>query len=274
MTPIAPAIDAGTQPAFEHGEAGLGLPALAVVAVMLVEALLHLPAIAARGQFLRRPPGRGGDVRTHAAPLARVAVVAFRVVAGVGQHGADADGRQRGVEQRHQAVAVGARAAAGQGGQQQVAAAVEGGFELGEAAVRHGLPVFLGAAAAHVVAAGVAAVQARRIQGDARQAAPPAQEMTDGAVEEAAGHGRAQQAAAGLLRRGEVGHAGQAEDGAQVAMVAQLDGQAAIVGLEEGLQDQASEQLGLGELLGAAAMRITGQGRRGEGHGLPGDAQR
>ena len=51
-------------------------------------------------------------------------------------------------------------------------------------------------------------------------------------------------------------------------------GQAAVVGLEERLEDEAGEELGLGELPGAVLVGVPGQGLGADGHGLAGDAQR
>ncbi len=111
-------------------------------------------------------------------------------------------------------------------------------------------------AAADVVATGVAAVQAGRVEGCPLHAPAAAEEAVDRRAEQPPGHGQAQQAATGLLRRGKVGHDFQGQNPAQVGMVGELSCQAAVVGLEEGLEEQTGEQLVLCEFLGAVAVRI------------------
>jgi len=66
----------------------------------------------------------------------------------------------------------------------------------------------------------------------------------------------------------------EAEGAAQVGLVFQLGGDTAVVGLAEGLEGQAGEELAPGELLGVEAVRIRREGKGGDGLGLPGHAQR
>src|SRR5262249_57956264 len=105
---------------------------------------------------------------------------------------------QRLVQQRDEAVDIDRRPAARDGPEDQVALAVEGRLQLGEAAVTHpllGTGAF--APAAHVVVAGCAAVEAGRVQG--RAAGPPAAAGggAGGAAGEAGGAGGAAQGAGG-----------------------------------------------------------------------------
>ena len=62
--------------------------------------------------------------------------------------------------------------------------------------------------------------------------------------------------------------AGQAEFLAQLGEVVQQLGDAAVVGLEEGLQGQAGEQLVLGKVLAGELRRVRGQGLLGQPQGL------
>ncbi len=57
-------------------------------------------------------------------------------------------------------------------------------------------------------------------------------------------------------------------------MVGEVGDEAAVVGLEKGLEDQTGEQLGLGKLLGTEAVGIGRQGLGGHGQGLPRDPKR
>ena len=66
----------------------------------------------------------------------------------------------------------------------------------------------------------------------------------------------------------------QTKVGAQVAEVHEQLDDAAIVGLEEGFQDQAGEQLGLRVEFGTIAVRIEWKGVGSNGQRLFGDAQR
>ena len=71
-----------------------------------------------------------------------------------------------------------------------------------------------------------------------------------------------------------MGHLGQAEVVAQGGEVGQQLDDAAVVGLEEGLQDQAGEQLGLRIEFGTIAMRIERKGVGSDGQCLFRDAHR
>ena len=67
---------------------------------------------------------------------------------------------------------------------------------------------------------------------------------------------------------------GQAEVGAELREVVEQGDDAAVIGLEEGLEDQASKELGLGVDLRAEAMGVAAEGVGADGQGLPGHAQR
>lgn len=57
-------------------------------------------------------------------------------------------------------------------------------------------------------------------------------------------------------------------------MVGEVGGQAAVVGFQESLEDQAGEQLGLAELLGTERVGKRAQAAAADGQGLLGDPQR
>src|SRR5262249_2279799 len=144
----------------------------------------------------------------------------------------------------------------------QMTLASEGGFQCGVATVSNGLPPLCGAvASADVVAAGMAAVQARRIEGGTLHPLLAYHKAMHGGAEELLSDRPLQQSPRGLLQGREVRHDGQAENGAQVGVLLQMHDDPTVVGLEEGLEDQAGEQLRLGVLLGTKAMRVVRQGR-------------
>jgi hypothetical protein len=73
------------------------------------------------------------------------------------------------------------------------------------------------------------------------------------------------------VQGGEVGHLPQAQRAAQVVQVL---GDAAVVGLEEGLEGQAGKQLGLRVQLGAAAVRVEAEHVTASGQGVADNAER
>src|SRR6516162_5567961 len=66
----------------------------------------------------------------------------------------------------------------------------------------------------------------------------------------------------------------QAEVGAQLGEVVEQGDDAAVVGLEEGLQGQAGEELVLGKVLAGELRGVGGQGLLGEAQGLAGHGPR
>src|SRR5262249_31579545 len=135
-----------------------------------------------------------------------------------------------------------ARTPARSDSEEEMAGAIDGPFQLGEAAVNDGLPMLLGAApAADVVGAASATVQPGGVEGRPLDSLPAAAGGTDGGGEQPAGDREAQQTAAGLLQDGEVGDGLQAEGSPEVGVLGQVRDEAAVVGLEEGLEDQTSK---------------------------------
>lgn len=119
-------------------------------------------------------------------------VVGLGIVTSVRQCRADADVCQGGIQQGHEPIGIGPRAAADEHTDHEVAATIESGFQLGVVAVSYGLPSLCDAiATANVVAAGVAAVQSGRVQRRALEALTPAEKPLDGGVEESPGPGLA-----------------------------------------------------------------------------------
>src|SRR5262245_3465408 len=116
--------------------------------------------------------------------------------------------------------------------------ALEARLQLGVAAVTHRL---LGRCAfgpaAHVVLAAAAAVHAGGVEGGQFHAAAAAQQAADGVRQQAVGAAQREQAPAGFLQGGPVGDASQAQGVGEVGPLLQQDGDAAVVGLEEDLQD-------------------------------------
>ena len=103
-------------------------------------------------------------------------------------------------------------------------------------------------------------------RGDA-DPATSGQEPPDGGLKQRCGRLGGQEAFAGLLKRGVMGHATEADDGPQIRAIGQQGGDAAIVGFEERLEDQAGEDLMLGIRLGAEAMGVRGYGLGRDGVG-------
>ena len=78
LRPVGSGLDQTSDPALDHGNAGLHLPALTVAAVVLGEPLFHLSPITPRGRLGRRPANLGRDERTHAPPLQLSVVQALK----------------------------------------------------------------------------------------------------------------------------------------------------------------------------------------------------
>ncbi len=77
-----------------------------------------------------------------------------------------------------------------------------------------------------------------------------------------------------LLQSGKVRNALQPQGSPEIGQVAQLLGNSPVVRLEEGLQDQTGEQLGLGIEFGTIAMRIERKGVGSNGQRLFRNAHR
>src|SRR5688500_9582347 len=84
---------------------------------------------------------------------------------------------------------------------------------------------------------------------------------------------RAQQLPRGLLQGGEVRDFFQAKNRAEVRQLGQDLTNAAVVGLEKGLENQASELLGLSESLWTVTVRVIRKGCRSYGQSLTGNPQ-
>jgi hypothetical protein len=99
-------------------------------------------------------------------PLARMAMVGFGIVTGIGQDSIDADFLQGCVEQGHKTIDINMWSAAHQGSDDQMRATVDRHLELGVVVVNDDLPSLCAAvAAADVVRTAVAAFQPSGIQG-------------------------------------------------------------------------------------------------------------
>jgi hypothetical protein len=201
-------LDGGGQSAFDHRECGLDLPALPVAAIGLGQTLLHASAMASARQLVGGTAVRGREERGDAVDFAGITMIGLRVVSGVADGSLRPDGLQRGVEQGHEAIDVDARAATGQNADDEMTLAVDAQFQLGVTAVSDGFPGLIGAAAsADEIAAGVAAVEAAGVEGDAAAAPAAAEEAPHRAAEHASRMGLPQQPMRGLLQGGEVRNA-------------------------------------------------------------------
>lgn len=179
-------------------------------------------------------------------PLARVTMVGLGVVTGISQDRIDADLLQGGVEEGHKTIDINTWSAAHQGSYDQVGATVDRHLELGVVVVNHDLPAFCAAVAAtDVIGTAVTAIQPGGVEGGTLD--PPAafQETSDRRGQQTASHGLAEQAPAGLLERGEMRNRAESQDTAKIRVILQQVGDAAIVCLEEGLEDEAGKQLWL-----------------------------
>src|SRR5262249_61683095 len=130
----------GADPRLALGQPCPAPRAWPVPAVALVQPRFHLPAVAARRRLAGRPADGRRHERADAAALPRVAVIRLGVVAGIGDDAPRPDRLERRVQQRHEAVGVDARPAAGQDADDHVAGAVDAQLQLGVAAVSDGLP--------------------------------------------------------------------------------------------------------------------------------------
>jgi hypothetical protein len=275
LTAISSPVHGRAEVAFDHGEDGLALPALAVTTVAFAQALFHAAAVSSRRQFGGGPAQGGRHERSHVAAFAGVTVVGFRIVASVGHDAPGSDDRQRGLQQRHEAIDIDVGSAAGQHADDDVTGTIAGNFEFGKAAVSDGLPgASFAGASSDEVATGVTAIQAGGVEGDAGAAAPPTEEAAHSAVQQAAGAWLAEQTGRGLLQSGKVGNALQADSPGQIRGVGQVLGDAAVIGVQKGLQHQASEQLGLGIEFWTVAMGIGPQGLATDSQGRACDSQR
>jgi len=200
--------------------------------------------------------------------VACVAVIGFRIESGIAQDRVGLNVHEHRIQKRNKPIDIGAGATADQSGKHQMARAIEGRFELGVATVSHGLPLFCGTvAASDVVQAAVTAVQAGRVEGDPSQVATPFQETLDRGLEESARPGGFEEPVAGLLEGGKVRHGAEAQMPAQGIEVPKQDGQAAVIGFEKGLQDQAGEELWLRVFFGAVPVRVEPQAARTHSQG-------
>lgn len=155
-----------------------------------------------------------------------------------------------------------ARATRRDGRQDQVCVAIAQHPELGEPAVRPTFTVLLALGpTSHEVVADVGGFKAAGVEGsplDGRLAGslPSRPRLLQRLIQQGLHVRRLQKPTAGLLDRGEVRHAGQAQRAAEVGVVVQDGDDAAVIGLVELLEDEAGEQLRLRELVRTARMRI------------------
>src|SRR5262245_44094746 len=147
----------------------------------------------------------GGHERQNTAAFAGITMIGLGVEARIAENRVDEDLRQGRVQQRDEAIDIGARPSADKSRYHQVTLAVEGRFELGESTVSDGLPPLCGRMApTHIIEAPMAAFQTRRVHGDAFEAPTALEESTNGGVEELSCPSRLQQATARLLKSREV----------------------------------------------------------------------
>jgi len=222
------------------------------------------------------------DRAPHAEFLPQERVVGGRVEARVEHHVVD---RHRGDEFRHQPVElvdVRRRPLGAHGRQDRVRRATDGDHEFAEPLVTHPLfrpflvllfvLILLVVASPDVVAAGVAGVESGRVAGRVPHArAVAAEHASHGPVEQLAEVTHRQQAARGLVERGEVRDrlgAGEPDRRAQLGRVAQQGRDAAVVLALVLLEDEAGEELMLGELPRAERARVGGEAGLGGRVGL------
>jgi hypothetical protein len=125
-----------------------------------------------------------------------------------------------------------------------VRVAIDDRFQLGVMLVNHGFFAVFGSTS-RVVRTGVTALEAGRIDGRELHATTLLFQATDRDVEQALDVRGRQQPLAGLVQRAEMGNLRQTEFGLKIGEILQHAANAAIVGVEESLQDQTGEQLRL-----------------------------
>lgn len=195
----------------------------------------------------------GMNERTPA--TARVLLIRRRVVGRIGQGSIEANLAPGGLPHGHEAIGIRPGTAAWPARPYHLVDRVHGQFELGIAALNDPLPLLArGTAATDTIATAVATSQARGIESGVAHPAPPPQLPADGGAEQTPRPGQAQQTLASLLQRGKVGNVAQTDRPPQVPIIAEQRRDAAIVGLDAGLEDQTNEQLRLGVQLGAELM--------------------
>ncbi len=104
-----------------------------VTAVVFVETEFHLTPVATAGQFGGGPTDRGRDEGEYPAGFAGIAMVRFRIIAGVRQGGRDLHALLGVLQQWLEAVCIGARTAIDQDADHEMRFALKGGFQLGVA---------------------------------------------------------------------------------------------------------------------------------------------
>src|SRR5262249_49809990 len=167
--------------------------------------LLHLPPITPRRRLGCGPAVFGWHERTHATAFTGITVVGLRIVPGVGEHAAWLHVRHGCFQQWDEAIDIRTRPSTRQHRDEQMGATVDGSFELGEPAIRQGLPAFGGSVAtAHEVGAAVAEIEARGIERDPRDAPAAAEETAYRMSQQPTDTGHGEQALAGFLQGGEV----------------------------------------------------------------------
>ena len=201
-------------------------------------------------------------------------MVRFGVIAGIGDQPQQAHDLLGFVQQRLQFVHVGAWPAIGQQAQDEVGLHVADETQLRVTMINDGFP---GARDAipppHEIGAGTGGLHAGGVGGGGFDAPLSAVMLPHRRVQELAHAGKRQQTPRSFLQRGEVRNAAQLQQLAKRRMIGQMGHHTSIIRLQEVLQHQTGEQLMLGELLGAATMRVRRQraprhGQRRQ-HNLP-----
>ena len=254
--PLRQARHARTLGAFQHRVDRLDLPALAVAGAVLDRAV-HQPAvITARGLVGRSAvPGRDGG--EDAVVVAGIGVIPFAVIAGVTDAMTDRRVRDQFIEHFRQFIHIRPRAASGDQREDQMRSTIDDQAHLGKTLVRGGLPeVWFTRSATHEVSAGAGRVHPRAVGGGQRNHVAPVHLQRYARVQQLPHVRQAQQTLLGLMQGGEMRHLLESDRLADRRHVVQAGLDASVVGLEQPHQDQAGEQLVLGELLGRKLVRI------------------
>jgi hypothetical protein len=144
-----------------------------------------------------------------------------------------------------------------------VAAAIDDDAHLGKTSIGHRFPLFLAlSASADEVVTGVMSFESAAVDGGETPFASGefrVSPLYHCGVEKFVGWSFEEESIGGFVQGGEVWDRFEFNDAAEVAAVLEEFGYAAIVGLQEFLENQTGEELVLGEFLGAESVGVSRQ---------------
>src|ERR1700738_1194057 len=169
-------------------------------------------------------------------------MVGFGIITGIGQDGQWIAVLQGRLQQRHEAIDIDLGPPAYQDRQQEMAGAIDGSFQLGEAAVGNGFPGLIDLLApAHVIKTSSSQVQACGIESGSRHSTASLEKTPHRGMEQVTCVRSQEETATGFLQGGEVRNEFQLQGFLQIREVPQESDDAAIIEAEKGFEDQTSK---------------------------------